>query len=306
MMPPRLLVIGGSGFIGQHVVRRGMSKGWEVISLGLNTPDNSKIISGVHYIEADLTQVDSLQKIVDSRFDYIVNLGGYIDHALFCSGGRRLIHSHFDGLLNLLELLDRTAVKRFVQIGSSDEYGNALAPQNVGLRERPISPYSLAKAAATHFLQMLHRTEGFPVVTLRLFLAYGPGQDERRFIPQIIRGCLNDSEFPVSAGAQIRDFCYVEDAVNAIFLALDSDLANGEIFNVGSGVPITIKALIEQICSIIGMGRPKFGVVPYRVGENMALYADLKKIRNLLGWEPQTSLDAGLHYTIDSMRRTHV
>lgn len=301
----RLLVIGGGGFIGQHVVRRGIIEGWEVTSLGLSTPKVSGVTSGVRYIAADLTQVDSLRELLDKRFDYVVNLGGYIDHTLFGCGGRRLIQSHFDGLLNLLECIDRTAVKRFVQVGSSDEYGNSPAPQRECMRESSISPYSLAKVAATHFLQMLHRTEGFPAATLRLFLTYGPGQDEKRFLPQIIKGCLEDSEFPTSNGEQLRDFCFVEDTVRAIFLALESNLADGEIFNVGSGIPVTIKTLIEQVRLIVGKGRPQFGLKPYRPSENMALYADTNKIRNLLGWKPKVSLEEGLRRTIDSMRIDH-
>lgn len=304
-MPERLLVIGGTGFIGQYVVRRGVSEGWEVTSLGLSAPIVSKAVPGARYVAADLAKLDSLRQLGNNHFDYVVNLGGYIDHSLFNDGGRGLIHSHFDGLLNLLEFLDRTVVKRFVQIGSSDEYGDAVAPQREDLRESPISPYSFAKVAATHFLQMLHRTEDFPAVILRLFLTYGPGQNDKRILPQIIKGCLQDLEFPTSRGEQLRDFCYVEDTVNAIFLAMRSELADGEIFNVGSGAPLTIKTLIEQVRLIVGKGRPKFGLIQYRAGENMALFADTKKIQDKLGWRPEVSLEAGLRRTIDSMRDGH-
>jgi nucleoside-diphosphate-sugar epimerase len=260
---------------------------------------------GVRYIVADLIKPDSLRQLGIKRFDYVVNLGGYIDHTQFGSGGRGLIHSHFDGLLNLLEFLDRATIKRFVQIGSSDEYGDASAPQHERLRECSISPYSFSKVAATHFLQMLQRTEGFPAVILRLFLTYGPGQNDKRFLPQIIKACLRGVEFPTSRGEQLRDFCYIEDTVNAIFLAMGSDLVNGEIFNVGSGVPVTIKTLIEQVCLIVGKGRPQFGSIQYRVGENMALFADTKKIQDQLGWRPEVSMEVGLRRTIDSMRDDH-
>jgi nucleoside-diphosphate-sugar epimerase len=304
-MLERLLVIGGTGFIGQYVVRRAVSEGLEVTSMGLSAPVDSKIVPGVRYVVADLARLDSLKQLGDNHFDYIVNLGGYVDHSLFNNNGRNLIHSHFDGLLNLLEFLDRTVVKCFVQIGSSDEYGGTPAPQNEELRECPISPYSLAKVAATHFLQMLHRTENFPAVILRLFLTYGPGQDHKRFLPQIIKGCLQDLEFPTSSGEQLRDFCYIEDTVDAIFLAMKSESAVGEVFNVGSGVPLTIKSLIENVCQIVGKGRPKFGLIHYRAGENMALFADTKKIQNQLGWRPEVSLEVGLQRTINSMKVGH-
>ncbi len=299
---PRLLVIGGTGFIGHHVVKRGIAQDWQVTSLGLKPPLPERTVPGTRYVTADLTQTKGLRQLGDNRFDYVVNLGGYIDHTLFCNGGRKVIRSHFDGLLGLLEYLDRAAIRRFVQIGSSDEYGDMPAPQREGERERPISPYSLGKVAATHFLQMLHRTEELPAVTLRLFLTYGPGQDERRFLPQIIRGSLEDREFPVSEGEQLRDFCYVDDTVDAVYRSFNCAAADGRVFNIGSGQPRSIRELIELTQHLIGSGRPQFGRIPYRAGENMALYADISAAREILGWTPATPLESGLQTTIDWMR----
>ena len=297
-----LLVVGGSGFIGHHMVNEGICRGWNVTSLDLNEPLPARRVSEARYIISDLTQPESLAWLANEKYDYVVNLGGYIDHRLFSKGGRSLIRTHFDGLLNLLEGLDRTCLKRFVQIGSSDEYGDAPAPQSEDMRERPISPYSLGKAAATHFLQMLYRTEGFPAVTLRLFLTYGPGQDQKRFLPQIINGCLKNKEFPTSNGEQMRDFCYVEDTVRAICMVLESDIANGQIFNVGSGSPLTIKEIILKICNSTKKGRPLFGKIAYRPAENMELYADITKIQKLIGWKPVINFDMGLGLTVDWLR----
>ena len=192
-----------------------------------------------------------------------------------------------------------------VDIGSSDEYGNAPAPQHENLREKPISPYSLAKVASSHFLQMLYRTENFPAVTLRLFLTYGPGQDTGRFLPQIIRGCLSDITFPTSAGEQFRDFCYVDDTVCAILQALDSSEGEGEVFNVASGIPISIREIIEKVRNITGSGKPIYGKVPYRPGENMELYASISKAKNILQWEPKVSLKDGLTKTINYFSKNH-
>lgn len=299
-MTTRLLVVGGNGFIGRHIACHALEMGWEVSSLGLsgNGPH------GTRGIAADIGDAESLHKaLADTRFDYVVNCGGYIDHAFFASGGRRLIESHFDGVLNLVESIDRQALKRFVNIGSSDEYGAMAAPQSEAMREAPISPYSLAKVASTHFLQMMHRTEGLPAVTLRLFLAYGPGQDQRRFLPQIIRGCLEGRSFPTSGGEQLRDFCYIDDTVRAVFAAMQADAADGEVINVGSGKGVSIRSAIETVCRMIGGGTPQFGAVPYRCGENMALYADTAKAAALLGWAQRVSLDEGLQRTIAAYNR---
>jgi nucleoside-diphosphate-sugar epimerase len=302
MTAPRLLVVGGSGFIGRHVVSRGVHQGWHVTSLGVRARDAAEQVPGAAYVVADLTQPESMRTLENSPFDFVVNLGGYIDHALFSQGGRELIASHFDGLLNLLQCLDRAAIKRFVQIGSSDEYGNAPAPQHEDLRESPISPYSLAKVAATQFLQMLHRTEDFPAVVLRLFLTYGPGQDRRRFLPQTIEGCLSDCSFPVSEGGQLRDFCYVTDVVDAIFMCFEQSVINGQVLNIASGSPVRIRDVIAETVRLVGAGHPQFGQIAYRPGENMALYADVELAKRWLGWAPKISLAEGLRMTIESMK----
>ena len=299
MNTPRLLVIGGTGFIGHHLLKSVQQKGWQMTSVSLNSPTKERFVDGTHYLHFDMADQSLVKKHLDKDFDYIVNLGGYINHQLFHEGGRDLIETHFTALQNLLEFLPRQKLKRFVQIGSSDEYGSAAAPQHEELREQPISPYSLAKVACTHFLQMLYCTEKFPVVILRLFLTYGPGQDEGRFLPLIIRGCLDNNEFSTSAGEQLRDFCYVEDTVQAILLALITNKAVGEVINVASGEAVSIQTIIDKVCEFTSSGKPQYGEVPYRNGENMALYANVGKAEKYLQWKPTTKLEQGLQETID-------
>ncbi len=303
--PPSLLVVGG-GFIGWNVAKEGIRRGWRVDSIALKLPDNSYKVPGVNYIAADITIPESLVRITSEQYDYVINVGGYIEHARFITGGQSIIQSHFNGLLNLVERLDWSHLKRFIQIGSSDEYGNAPAPQNEMLRELPISPYSLGKVASTHFAQMMHRTEGLPFAVLRLFLVYGPGQKKTRFIPQIISGCIDDENFPTSAGDQIRDFCYVDDVVRAIYMVFGSDSSNGQILNVASGSPISIRNVIQMVCELTKKGRPQFGKIDYRNGENMSLYADINKIRKLVGWHPEVGLEAGISRTIEWMQNESV
>ena len=300
MKSPHLLVIGGTGFIGHHLLRASHQRGWKVTSVSLNSPTKERFVDDVCYLNFDVTDRGLVKKYLDKDFDYVVNLGGYINHKLFKDGGRNLIDTHFITIQNLVEVLPRNKLKRFVQIGSSDEYGNAPAPQNEKMREQPISPYSLAKVASTHFLQMLYRTEKFPAVTLRLFLTYGPEQDLGRFIPQIIRGCLDDATFPTTDGEQLRDFCYVEDTVRAILQALVVTDVSGEVFNIGSGVPVSIHEIIEKVRQITSSGKPQYGVVPFRPGENMELYANIFKAKTILKWLPVISLENGLQKVINS------
>ena len=233
-------------------------------------------------------------------FDYVVNLSGYIDHSEFLQGGREVIQAHFDGVLNLVQFLEGKKLKRFIQIGSSDEYGNNSAPQHEEMRELPISPYSFGKVASSQFLQMLYRTQDFPVVILRLFLVYGPGQDNKRFLPQIIQGCLSGNDFPTSAGEQLRDFCYVDDIVQGIMSALYNEKANGQIINLASGEPIRVRDVVISIRDKLGRGNPQFGEFPYRLRENMALYANISKAKEILGWRPTMTFDEGVDKIIDS------
>jgi nucleoside-diphosphate-sugar epimerase len=294
----RLLVIGGNGFIGRHVVARAVALGWSVTSLSLSG-GRGENLPGVTHIASDITDSGKLHAAMPTKsFEYAVNCSGYIDHTMFSKGGRQVLETHFIGLMNILEVFDRSVLKSFINIGSSDEYGEMPAPQEEGLRELPISPYSMSKVAATHFLQMLHRTENFPATTLRLFLTYGPGQENSRFLPQIISGCLQGKVFPVSGGKQLRDFCHVEDTVSAVFAALQTTAVQGEVINIGSGRPVSIRKMIEHVQVLAGSGWPEYGAIPYRAGENMELYPNISKAQRLLGWQPAIELEAGLQETI--------
>jgi len=301
--PKKLLVAGGNGFIGRWVTKGGVERGYETTALDLSVPENERCVEGVSYIAADLRDLDSLSRTLAVQgFTHVVNLSGYINHSKFLEGGQDVLDVHFGGVLNLVHSLDWEALESFVQIGSSDEYGSLPAPQHEEMKEAPISSYSLGKLASGQFLQMLNRTEGFPATILRLFLVYGPGQELGRFLPQIILSCLGGDEFPVSEGEQLRDFCFIEDVVTGIFTALESSDIDGEVFNLASGQPLSIRSVVEQVVQIIGGGTPKFGVIPYRTGENMKLYADVGKITKSVGWKPSVSIDEGIRRTIAAYR----
>ena len=300
--PKKLLVVGGSGFIGKAIVMRGVSMDLEVESLGLTIPSEDQQVPNVNYLNADITDNKSLQAISKQKYHYVVNTGGYIDHANFMDGGDHLINSHFNGVVNLVKSIDRSNLLSFINIGSSDEYSNAVAPHHESIRENPISPYPAGKVASTHFLQMLHKTEQFPSTTLRLFLCYGPGQDVKRFLPYLISQCVANDEIKVSPGEQLRDYCYIDDIVSAVFLAMSDKNADGKVYNIASGEPISIRSVVEKVVDIIGSGKPNFGAMPYRQGESMELYADISLVMNELGWHPTTQLNEGLEQTISYYR----
>ncbi len=302
----RILIIGGSGFIGCHLVDRCLKDTPYVTCLGPHRSKMSKTLSSkVVKIYGNISRHSSIKKALgDTNFDYAFNLGGYIDHTAFSLGGRKVIQTHFEGLLNIVNNLNRKTLKRLVQIGSSDEYGNTPPPQNEkNTQGIPISPYALAKQMGTSFLMMLAKHEGFPATVVRPFLVYGPGQDASRFLPQIILSCLKGENVPVTLGEQKRDFCYVEDVVEGLVRAALTKDAEGNIFNIASGIPITIRSVMESVSELIVGGSPCYGARPYRSGESMELYADISKAIAILKWQPTIDLGTGLKRTIAYYRK---
>ena len=149
---------------------------------------------------------------------------------------------------------------------------------------------------------MMNSINNYPASILRLFLVYGPYQDKNRVLPQVIDGCIKNKKFAVSPGNQIRDFCYIDDVIRAIFLTLKSKNTNGEILNIGSGFPQKLKKVVKKICKITGKGEPQFGKKKYKQKENMKLYPDIRKARNILKWKSRVNLNSGLKIVINSLK----
>lgn len=295
------MVAGGTGFIGEHLCRRLRELSVQVVATGTGR----RSLPDIPVAAVDARDAEAVRKAVERSepFDFVFNLAGYIDHTPWAEGGRAVYEQHALGAANLVEATWGPELEGFVQVGSSDEYGDGPAPQSEGDLPRPISPYSAGKLAATNLVGTLGRTEGFPGVTARLFLVYGPGQAARRFLPQVITACLRGEEVATTPGEQLRDFCYVEDVVDGLILcAREAARLQGEVFNLASGEPVSIRQMTELVRKEVGWGEILYGDRPYRPDENMELYADVEKARDMLGWEPSTALEEGLRHTVAAYR----
>ena len=299
---PSLLVLGGTGFIGRHIINKAVSKKWKVTSASLSLPSKKKRIKGVKYYKVDLKDFSIVKKKLNKQFNYIINLAGYINHSNSKNDYNKIIQEHFISVKNIIRIVPRENLRKFIQIGSSTEYGLAKAPQNEKTKLSPNTHYALAKTKTTNYLKKIYKKEKYPSAIVRLFLTYGPGQKKDRFLPQIINACLKNKKFPTTSGKQIRDFCYIDDTVSAIFLILTKKKTIGEAFNVASGIPIKIKTVIGMVNKIIGKGIPEFNKRKLRYGENEVLYANIRKMKKMLNWKPKTSLLKGLKKTITAFK----
>ncbi len=298
MKNKNILVLGGNGFIGKNFVKKYLKNNSVTVVHFKKKIDKIKS-KNIQYINVDITKKNQISKKLSLEYNYILNLSGYVDHSDLNQNGFKVINTHLVGLLNLINYYKNSKIlEKFIQIGSGDEYGNNNSPFKEILREQSFTPYSFSKVSANHFIEMAYRNIEFPAVGCRIFLSYGPYQDFNRLIPQVIYGCIKDLDFNVSSGIQHRDFCYIDDVINAFESLMLSKNTYGKIYNIGSSKPILVKTIIKKIHKIIGKGNPKFGNNPLRKNENLKSYANINKILKDTKWKPKISIDNGLNRTI--------
>ncbi|MBD1134942.1 NAD(P)-dependent oxidoreductase [Pelagibacterales bacterium SAG-MED47] len=292
----KLLVVGGTGFLGFHLSKEALKKGWSVTSLSSNKPKKIRYLKKVKYLVCNISKKKEIDKI-KLNFDHVVNFGGYVDH----KDKSKTYKSHFVGCKNLANHFCKKKIFSFIQIGSCIEYGFTKSPQNENSStsiNKLNSVYGKSKLMASNYLMSLYKKKKFPVIILRPYLIYGPFQDINRFIPIIINGCLKDQSFKTSNGKQKRDFLYVTDFINLIFKVLKNQNFIGEIFNVGSGKPQVLKKIISLIKKNIKKGNPKFGKIKLRKDEILNLYPNISKVKKKFNWSPKINFNTGLKKTI--------
>ncbi len=300
-MKKNILIIGGTGFIGYHLAYECVKKGWEVTSISTKKPKKNRYVKKVKYIYCDISKKKILNKKIPKKknYDYIVNLGGYVDH----SNKQKTYSSHYLGVKNLANFFLNNQPKLFIQFGSGGEYGDLKSPHKEVIIKKKLSNYYKAKFLASSFLLQLYKNNKFPSVILRLYQAYGKNQDLNRLIPIVIKSCLENKKFACTSGSQVRDFIHINDVISAIFKIINNkEKVIGEVFNIGSGQPIKVKYVINKIQKLIGRGIPLFGKIKPRMDEKSRTFPNIKKAVRILKWYPKIKFSKGIISTINSYK----
>jgi len=302
----RVLVTGGAGFIGSHLVRELISLGYEVRvldNLSRGSLENlGEALNEVELVIGDVRDPEVTARAV-SGVDAVVHLAALVNVEESVRLPELYTEVNLMGTLNLAKASRR--VDSFVFSSSASVYGD---PVKVPIPEAhplsPKSPYAASKAAAELYVKTYSNLYGFRYVILRLFNVYGPRQPRSysgvvvEFVRRALRG-----EPPIiyGDGEQTRDFIYVSDAVKAVVAALRSKVSG--VYNVGSGTPTKILDLAYAVLRVAGAEnlRPRFGGV--RSGDVKHSVADISKAVHELGFRPAVSLEAGLRLLVDFYRR---
>jgi len=294
----KILIAGGTGFIGYHTVKKFINLGYKVTSLSSKKPNKKRFIKKVNYLICDLTNKQQTQEVINENFDIVINLSGYVNH----SKKKQTFKTHYYGCKNLANIFLNKKIKCFIQLGSSMEYGNVISPHFEKNFCKPKTAYALAKYKSTQYLKYLNKKHKFPAVILRLYQAYGPKQEINRLVPLVINSCLKNKTFPCTNGNQFRDFLYIDDLVNLITKVVKKKYINYQIYNVGNGKPIKIKSLINLINEAIKKGKPHFGKIRMRKEEPLMLFPNTDKVKKYFKWKPRISITRGVKKTILSYK----
>ncbi len=295
-----VLVTGGLGFIGSHLVRRLMAEGCEVHVFGNTETHNvSDILDKIKIHDVDLRRFEDVKRSVEKIKPLkIFHLAAYVNVSRTIEP-EMMINNNFGGTVNLIKAAESVDYDCFINTGTCEEYGTNPVPFTEDQVPNPVSPYSVSKVKTTIFCQSYQKETGRPVITLRPFLTYGPFQRNNFLISYVITSALFKNEIKTTKGEQAREFNYVSDIIDGYVLASMSDSAVGEIINIGNGKEYKIRDVIGKILNLVGSKVKVDNALPYREGEAMHFYCSNEKARRLLGWRPKTSLDDGLKKTIE-------
>jgi len=314
-----ILVTGGAGFIGSHLVDRLLATDDNFITVvddfnDFYSPDIKRSNISTHLtndrytlVEADIRNRQALDQLFQKQqFDCIVHLAARAGVRPSLSEPELYAETNINGTLNLLELARTTGVNQFVFGSSSSVYGiNAKVPfsEEDPIRQ-PISPYAATKAAGELLCHTYTHLYGLRCVCLRFFTVYGARQRPDLAIHKFARLMTSGKAIPVFGdGSTRRDYTYIDDIISGVMAAMVYDESNYEVFNLGESETVELRELISILektldChAVIDQQPPQPGDVPQT-------FADITKARQLLGYNPQTHIEDGIKRFVDWFRTT--
>ncbi len=300
----RALVTGGAGFIGSHLVERLLADGHEVLALdNLSTGRRKNLASvegrsGFRFHLADITDLEKIRPLF-AGIDQVFHLAALADVVPSIQRPLAYFHSNVVGTQNVLEAAREASVSRFVYTASSSCYGMPdVTPTPESAPIRPQYPYALTKAMGEQMVLHWAHVYKLPAISLRLFNVYGlrsrtSGTYGAVFGVFLAQKLAGKPFTVVGDGSQTRDFTFVTDVAEAFLMAAFSSVT-GEVFNVGSGSTVSVSRLVELL------GGPAVHL-PKRPGEPDCTFADIRKIRKALGWEPRVDFEEGVRRMLGNL-----
>jgi len=323
----RWLITGGCGFIGTSIIKKLLKDSGNYIriidnlSVGTRT-DLAKVTSFIEKkgegFRSELTAPPNSQvelivgDILDSQLalelakdmDVIIHLAANTGVAPSVENPRQDCMYNVVGTFNFLEAARQANCKRFVFASSGAIVGECDPPLHEELPAHPVSPYGASKVCGEAYCSAYFRTFGVKTTALRFSNVYGPlSSHKNSLVARCIRRVLDGDHIEIYGdGENTRDFLYIDDLVNAVLLAAETDAAAGEVFQIATNQETTVNELIAQLLPILeqqGFKNTKVLHEGARLGDVRRNFADTSKAHKLLNWEPQTDLDKGLKNTLD-------
>jgi UDP-glucose 4-epimerase len=301
-----VLVTGGAGFIGSHLVHRLLDEGQRVRVVDNLATGNRNRLGGlggaIEFVEGDLAD-PAVSEAVLQDIDYVLHQAAVPSVQRSVKNPLETNRANVTSTLNLLEGCRKRGIRRFVYASSSSAYGDTpVLPKREDMPPNPLSPYALQKFVGERYCQIYFKLYSLETVSLRYFNVFGPSQDPyseySAVIPKFASQLREGKPIVVYGdGEQSRDFTYVDNVVEANLLALRAPRAAGSVINIGCGERITLNHLIKSLEEILRV-RAAIDYQPPRAGDVRDSLADISLARELLGYLPRVAVTEGLRRTV--------